>query len=202
VSTIIPNTRVALSASILAQQVVQQQARPGASIQVWHQDVESGAVTTVRVQPEAPLWVELSGWRLLWDEGVRRRVRALRDASAPRETGGILVGYFDNKQRRIYVVDALPPPRDSVGDVTGFIRGVEGVRKHILEAERRTAGIVTYIGEWHSHPPGVSARPSSDDERLVSHLARELARDGYPALILIVGEGEERWVCREGESGL
>ena len=56
------------------------------------------------------------------------------------------------------------------------------------EASRRTAGIVGYVGEWHSHPQGHSASPSRDDWIQLIHLALGMSEDGLPGVQLIVGE--------------
>ena len=58
---------------------------------------------------------------------------------------------------------------------------------------RRTANIVRYVGEWHSHPRNHSARASRDDVLLLAHLTAALRSEGLPALMLIIGETEERW---------
>uniref|UniRef100_UPI0016822701 Mov34/MPN/PAD-1 family protein n=1 Tax=Calothrix sp. FACHB-1219 TaxID=2692778 RepID=UPI0016822701 len=58
----------------------------------------------------------------------------------------------------------------------------------VAEVSRRTSGIVGYIGEWHSHPPGHSAAPSQDDLVQLIHLALGMSDDGLPAIQLIVGE--------------
>jgi hypothetical protein len=52
---------------------------------------------------------------------------------------------------------------------------------------------VRYVGEWHTHPRHHSARASGDDIHLLAHLAAALENEGLPALMLIVGETEERW---------
>jgi len=52
---------------------------------------------------------------------------------------------------------------------------------------------VRYIGEWHSHPAKHGAGASGDDVILLAKLAAGLREEGLPALMLIVGEGEERW---------
>ena len=41
-------------------------------------------------------------------------------------------------------------------------RGIDGLADAVKEASRRTAGVVGYLGEWHSHPRGHSAKPSRD----------------------------------------
>ena len=140
----------------------------------------------------------IEGLRVVWDEGVRRKVRVLREENLPNETGGVLLGYFDLANNSVYVVDVLSAPQDSQGDVTGFTRGIDGLAEAVKRSSDRTAGIVNYIGEWHSHPCGSSAQPSSADCYQMTHLAGELQRDGLPALMLIAGEREERWLIGDG----
>ena len=52
----------------------------------------------------------------------------------------------------------------------------------------RTANIVGYVGEWHSHPRHCTATPSVTDRRHIGRLAEVLAQDGQPALMIIVGD--------------
>jgi len=52
----------------------------------------------------------------------------------------------------------------------------------------RTAGVVGYVGEWHSHPDNYPAIPSTDDLIQLSYLALGIAGDGLPALQVIVNE--------------
>ncbi|ABA74773.1 Mov34/MPN/PAD-1 family protein [Pseudomonas fluorescens] len=53
---------------------------------------------------------------------------------------------------------------------------------------KRTAGVVDYVGEWHSHPDGCSARPSDYDDHLLDTLHRQMIAEGLPALMIIVGQ--------------
>lgn len=121
---------------------------------------------------------------------MEERLRALRADAEPTETGGVLLGYYDFNVNAIVVVDALPAPPDSKSAPTSFERGVAGLPEAIREVARRTAGIVQYIGEWHSHPPGHSAAPSRDDMFQLAYLSLGMAQDGLPAISLIVGEGD------------
>jgi hypothetical protein len=91
----------------------------------------------------------------------------------------------------MYIVDVLKAPSDSEASETGFTRGVQGLETVLKEVTRRTANIVSYIGEWHSHPAFTSPYPSSADRALIEKLARDLAIDGQPALMVIVGAAEE-----------
>ena len=193
VSAVISNTSVAVHAGLLATQVRLKLGKPAAAVQVWHLDPDTGTVTADVIEPARPLRVQLSEWTLAWDQEICEKVRRLRHAHLPAETGGILVGYFDNVTKRIQVVDALAAPADSEGDPTGFTRGIEGLAAEVREIQRRTANIVTNIGEWHSHPPNVPPMPSGADYKQLRYLAEEFERDGFPAVILIVGDDDETW---------
>ena len=70
------------------------------------------------------------------------------------------------------------------------MRGVEGVDELMESVHRRTAGQVRYVGEWHSHPPLASARPSAIDGRQIDWLAALMDMDSMPALMLIAAERE------------
>ena len=45
---------------------------------------------------------------------------------------------------------------------------------------------IRYVGEWHSHPDGASAMPSSTDFAQLSWLRQELQNEGLPGLMAIV----------------
>ena len=71
-----------------------------------------------------------------------------------------------------------------------FVRGVEDVDELMDSVRRRTTGQVRYIGEWHSHPPRASARPSAIDGQQIDWLAALMDMDSMPALMLIAAERE------------
>jgi Prokaryotic E2 family A/Prokaryotic homologs of the JAB domain len=192
-SAIIPGELVALHAANLSRMIRVRFAEPGPAMLVWRYEPETGAVHSDRYEPAMPRMTEVRGLRVVWDDGLRRKLRGWREKHFPNETGGVLLGYFDLQMRSVSVVDALPAPADSKEQPGGFIRGTEGLEEAVTEAGRRTANIVRYIGEWHSHPPKHGAGASSDDVILLTKLAIGLREEGLPALMLIVGEGEERW---------
>ena len=130
------------------------------------------------------------GWTITVDAGVATRVRAMRADRLPRETGGVLFGLVDIPAKSIHVVDAAPAPPDSIEETGAFVRGVQGVDENIETVRRRTAGQVRYVGEWHSHPPRMSARPSSVDAVQIDWLAALMGMDSIPALMLIAADKE------------
>ena len=75
--------------------------------------------------------------------------------------------------------------------VAVVVENSAGLAAALNDVARRTANIVGYIGEWHSHPSFTSAYPSGFDRALLESLAKTLALEGQPALMIIVGSGGE-----------
>jgi integrative and conjugative element protein (TIGR02256 family) len=190
ISVVLPYSRLLGHAAALAEQVQRVAADAGAAIRIWSRDARSGAVAVHEVSVESERCLRFEGLDLFVDHGVEVKLRSIRAASLPSETGGVLLGYYDLNERAVVVVDALPAPADSRSSSASFERGIQGLKDRVAESSRRTAGIVGYIGEWHSHPPWHSAEPSRDDWYQLVYLALGMADDGLPALSLIVGEND------------
>ncbi|MEX2148966.1 MAG: Mov34/MPN/PAD-1 family protein [Steroidobacteraceae bacterium] len=191
-SLIMPFSAILAHAATLAEQI---QLLPDSSLlRVWQRHRSTGAVD-VHTVPIAPTRVTTRGpFTIVWDEALLQKVKVLRAQVLPHETGGVLVGYHDLAAGRIYVVDALAAPPDSIGTTGGFERGVKGLEKHLEDIRRRTVGQVGYLGEWHSHPDGIAARPSGDDLWQLLYLGKLLQRENLPALQFIVGNDEHEWL--------
>lgn len=187
ISAIISEEIILLHAAILGRQIrlLREQSEP--CIRIWSVVHDTGKVSAHNLSVHQPVYGSYGNWRVMWDKGVEQRIIKMRNAHLPSETGGVIVGYIDHKIQSIVIVDVLQAPPDSEADQTGFIRGVKGLRETLDEIARRTANIVGYLGEWHSHPSFVSAYPSPVDQGLVRKLAHTRALEGEPALMVIVG---------------
>ena len=196
-SAIIPNDALRLHASNLAGLVRRYCDSPPGRISIFRYEPMSGAIVAEHFVPVAPLSVssgEDTAPTVVWDEVVRNKIRDWRLSKLPSETGGVLLGYWDLVLERVYIVDALPAPDDSMEERVGFIRGVEGLADAVRSAHERSGKVVGYVGEWHSHPRHHSTQPSPDDFVLLAHLASGLAYEGLAAVMLIVGDQDERWI--------
>jgi integrative and conjugative element protein (TIGR02256 family) len=188
VTTLLSPELVAQHSGLLARRLRMLRDEHAAAIRVWEHDDKTGSVTSHEVLVAPTLTQDLAIWTVRWDEEIRRKVRELRAAALPNETGGVLVGYVDQVARVIQVVDAMPPPPDSERSPAAFERGQDGVSSEVARIADRTAGVVGYIGEWHSHPDGIPARPSPADYSQLLFLTNHLRDEGLPATILIVGD--------------
>ena len=188
ISVVMSYSRVPVHASTLAEQVQVAAACENALIRIWQRDPVRGTIDVHDVSALPEQRFPLGEFDLFIDYGVEQQLRDLRQRGFPAETGGVLLGYYDFNVNAVVVVAGLPAPPDSKASPSYFERGIAGLAAAIKDAAVRTLGIVGYIGEWHSHPPGHSASPSERDLVQLIHLALGMAYDGLPAVQLIVGE--------------
>lgn len=186
----IPQDRVALHTATGSRALRKCLGSPDASIAIWRA-TEDGEVARHCVAPSACTIATAGAWTLSISDSVLTTARRARAAKGANETGGVLIGAIDASRKVIYVADVLLSPPDSEEWPTCYIRGCVGLAARVAEIERTTLNMFGYLGEWHSHSPGHSCAPSRDDRRAFTWLADEVARDGQPPLMLIVGDGGE-----------
>ncbi|CAM3470096.1 Mov34/MPN/PAD-1 family protein [Arcobacter aquimarinus] len=104
---------------------------------------------------------------------------------SPNETGGVLIGNISLVNKVISIVDLIDPPEDSKRTKVYFELGTTGLQEKVLDYEKKTNGLLTYIGTWHSHPMGGSA--SVKDLKTKTELIRD--RKGFPTVCLINSKG-------------
>lgn len=190
ISVAMPYSRTSVHASTLAEQVMLRAQSDDACIRVWERDPDTGAVSVHDVVPVTERRLDFGDLTVFYDDGLAAHLKARRLAAFPNETGGVLLGYHDFNVGAIVLVDALPAPSDSHASPGSFERGTSGLVRAVQDASARTAGIVGYVGEWHSHPRGHSAKPSGDDLIQLADISLGMHGDGLPALQLIVGEND------------
>lgn len=189
ISLVLSYAKVSLHAANLAEQIPACLQNPAPRILIWQRHA-AGEMKVHEIATGAEEIKRIGSYQVSIDAQLLVQLRAMRTACLPNETGGILLGYHDFNQSMIVIVQALPAPPDSISTSNSFIRGTVGCLQAVEEAARRTAGVVVYVGEWHSHPKGHSARPSNTDINQITSLAQSMAEDGLPVLQLIVGDGD------------
>jgi len=183
----IPESRAATLSGLASNGIAS--AVDGLSGGIWVWTLMPNGEVTLDSAALEPVWrYKARDWTIIFDAGLVERIFGMRDARLPNETGGILFGMIDIPAKRIHLVEACPAPPDSIEEPTGFVRGVAGVQETMDEVRRRTAGQVRYVGEWHSHPPRASARPSSTDAKQLDWLAALMGMDSMPALMVIAAD--------------
>jgi integrative and conjugative element protein (TIGR02256 family) len=191
VSVALPQATLAVHAGVAAHQLSRRLTSDDsapARIAVWIFDNDSGAVAAHEIPVDVVHERTSQTWRLVIDEGLLREMYTRRAQKLPSETGGVLLGHYDFTRRIVYIIATMAAPADSYESPDAFIRGHAGLAPAVARVQDRTAGQVTYIGEWHSHPTGSSCWPSVYDERLFTWLRGVLQTDSLPPLMMIVGD--------------
>ncbi len=160
----------------------------GAGAKIWRLDPETGGIVAIDIPIEPVRRLRADGFRVTLSKRALGRMRRMRHETLPDETGGVLVGTFDLGRTVAHVVDALPAPPDSLQAPTFFVRGKKDLQPRVAALALKSAGALGYLGEWHSHPAGVSTRPSTDDENVWQHLERHIGPTGAPHLMMIIGD--------------
>ena len=187
VSVVLPNDRVALHGALASSAI--RGLGPEPAITVWRVEA-NGTVGRVDVPPAPIIRLALDGWTVALDEHLVEALRRARAAKLPNETGGVLLGAHDLEHRTLHLAVGLPSPADSTEWPNLYIRGARELSRIVASYERRTDGMLGYVGEWHSHPTGCSSSPSDLDRQALANIADEMRTDGLPALTLIAGEDD------------
>lgn len=110
------------------------------------------------------------------------------ESHAPAETGGMLLGYRgDEAPHAIQVTCLVGPGPEAVHAPHRFEPDGEWQDARIARAYERSGRVVTYLGDWHSHPGG-SARPSRTDRQTARRIARtHAARARRPLMLILWG---------------
>ncbi|KQT58252.1 hypothetical protein ASG52_22660 [Methylobacterium sp. Leaf456] len=193
----IPQTQVAALTGSVVEALCRRPWPSTGGIYLWRSSEGLTGIAYHAFEGEPFEQVQVGEWTVWVRRGLLHEVAEARERAGRLETGGILVGTCDRDRKIIYVVSHYDPPPDSTHELTGFVRGTVGVYQTIVDVQARTADNLTYIGEWHTHPPGCGTRPSRDDEKLLWWIHEALRWSDAPALILIAGDDGYRLVLRD-----
>ncbi|MBW6426066.1 Mov34/MPN/PAD-1 family protein [Rhizobium sp. XQZ8] len=188
----LPPWRVQMLSGLGSGKLIELLAKDAAIANIWRLDSVSGGVIPVPLRLHGVQRFEAGQIKITVSGHVLDTVRTLRGKCSPNETGGVLLGTYDVVRGVVHALAALPAPSDSRQAPTYFIRGVKDLQPLVEQLAKSTAGRLKYIGEWHSHPQHVAARPSSDDEKVFGHLSSHLEPTGSPFAMMITG-AEETW---------
>lgn len=202
----LPPWQVQTLSAVAAGRLTPLLAENQASARVWRLAPETGALIPVELVLSEVQRIELNGSSVSVSDAVLETIRQYRHGHLPNETGGVLLGSFDLARSIVHILAALPAPPDSAQSPTYFIRGAKDLKPQVDAFQGGSAGMVNYVGEWHSHTNSVPPRPSSDDETVFAHLKEHLGSTGAPYVMLICGEYESwlrlGWQGRETGEGV
>lgn len=117
--------------------------------------------------------------------------RGARTRGTHIETGGMLLGSFDEAVGCVYIDTAAGPSPDSALSARYFAHGTHGTQELVEHHRKRSVNRVGFVGMWHTHPYG-PARPSPTDEEGMGWIVSP-SGTGRRALMLILGGDEPTW---------
>lgn len=89
-----------------------------------------------------------------------------------KETGGILIGYWD-KLDNIVITHATGPGPNAEHSYNHFAPDHHYCQQILETVFEQSGGELTYIGDWHTHPWG-SVLPSRRDRRTAAEVASDI----------------------------
>jgi len=110
------------------------------------------------------------------------------------ETGGVLIGRYNEATDSFHVVDLIAPPADSRFTASEFILGVQGLAEAINSYCKRANGALYAVGTWHNHLADTAA--SITDLATASVLA---LGQRFPVALVIRTPDSLRAVIAEAE---
>ncbi|MGA4641082.1 Mov34/MPN/PAD-1 family protein [Stutzerimonas stutzeri] len=129
---------------------------------------------------------------ILWiEERAVDGINAEACRAYPQETGGILVGYIADGELPV-VVTVVGPGPDAVHQRDRFQPDHAWQCERLDELYDRSAGVLVYLGDWHTHPDG-SPQMSWLDRKTIRAIARHAPAQCAQPLMLIGGGSPGGW---------
>ncbi len=121
-------------------------------------------------------------------ESVRAHLMSV--PARPYEVGGWLLGYWAEDSSSVLITHATPPA--SRGTPYGVRISGRGHRPRFEQAWDASGGLVTFLGDWHTHP-GSPPYPSARDEAALVKLETGVKFGTPKPLIAIVSTPRYPW---------
>ncbi len=125
--------------------------------------------------------------------GVLESMRKEAERRFPKESGGVLLGYISpEKKRHAQIVAQIGPGPKAKHRQDRFEPDGEWQAEQIALAYQDSGRIVTYLGDWHSHPLG-SGSPSKLDRSTAQAIANTPEARAPNPLMLILFRARYDW---------
>lgn len=105
----------------------------------------------------------------------------------PQESGGVLMGYWGNPSE-IVISKIIGPGPKAKHSRYSFTPDSEWQEHQISEVYNQSNRIITYLGDWHSHPAGEGELSSRDYRTLKRIASFGPARTIRPIMAILHGD--------------
>ncbi len=116
-------------------------------------------------------------------------MKAEADRAMPKETGGVLLGYWSADRTDVVVTECVGPGSKAVHRRSTFVPDHAYHEREVARAYRASGRSITYLGDWHSHPFG-PLRLSTADLLTQIRIGRSATARAPEGLMLIIAESE------------
>jgi integrative and conjugative element protein (TIGR02256 family) len=106
------------------------------------------------------------------------------ESSMPKETGGVLMGYWASHNGVVITHIIGPGPNARHGRYS-FHPDVEFHDREIARVYRDSGRISTYLGDWHTHPHGGNSMSQRDRKTLMNIACAPEARAATPLMAIL-----------------
>lgn len=118
------------------------------------------------------------------DEALIEKLIKIGRLYFPKEYGGFLVGYYNETFKMVYITDYVLPIKYENTPIS-FKRESDGLEVFFKELYDKKPSQY-YIGEWHTHPNGLS-KASSLDRIALNKIAEDKSTPIKNPIMLIIG---------------
>lgn len=123
---------------------------------------------------------------------LRQEIASQARFWAPRETGGMLVGYRETDAANAdgVVTRLVGAGPNAVRERSRFVPDGQWQQVELARLYASSDRTTTYLGDWHSHPRG-TARPSPADRKTYNRVSRDSdARCPHPIVVIAAVKSE------------
>ncbi len=105
----------------------------------------------------------------------------------PDETGGVLLGYWLKDGKQVIVTQMVGPGPNSVHRRTSFVPDTDYHEREIARLYEEAGRLITYLGDWHTHPLGRAYLSKRDRRTLRGIATHDDARAPQPIMAILAG---------------
>lgn len=129
--------------------------------------------------------IELKSKIYIEDAAYHKLLLIVADNKNKLETGGIIIGYYDETCQNAVITEFTRPPKDSKAARFRFYRGIKGLKSLLQQCWKEQNEY--YLGEWHLHPDS-SPTPSPADVAQMKKIAKDKNFNCKEPILMILGE--------------
>lgn len=123
----------------------------------------------------------------------------IQDDNKKPESGGILIGYYQEKGSYI-ITDFTQPKNGDKQSRYEFIRSKKNAQKVLLALFKESDGKKIYLGEWHTHPEDNPTPSGTDISSIINRIKKD--RINSETIFMIIFGRKSFYISSVNKSGI